>query len=402
MEIHGKVDSKFSLLAEEFEKNFKERGEIGASVCMTIEGETVVDLWAGKKNPETEEPWEKDTKSIVWSSTKGATALCAHILSSRGKLELKRPVAEYWPEFAQNGKENITVNMLLNHQAALPAIRSETGQTDFADWDQMVHYLEKEAPFWEPGTQTGYHAITYGWLVGEVVRRVSGKSLGQFFHEEVAKPLNLDFWIGLPEDRIDEVSKMIMPDQDGSTTEFYEKAVTDQSSIPFLISANNGGYMQNFDSVEAYRAEIGAAGGITNARGLAGMYAPLANGGTLGDVQLVDEHTLQRMAYVSSATERDSSLLIPTRFSLGFAKSVNNDHIQYSDAVSMIMSEDAFGHPGNGGSFGFASPENRMSLAYTMNKMGAGILVNERGQSLIDAAYKSLGYRSKASGSWER
>jgi len=199
-EINGFCDAKFERVAEEFVKNFQERDEVGASVCVTVEGKTAVDLWGGLARPATHVPWKEDTIGVVWSSTKGATSLCAHLLASRGKLDLDAPVAQYWPEFAQGGKEAIPVKMLLNHQAGLPAIREFLPPGAFFSWEGMVQYLERQEPWWKPGSQHGYHALTFGWLVGEVIRRISGKSLGTFFREEVAEPLGLDFWIGLPEE----------------------------------------------------------------------------------------------------------------------------------------------------------------------------------------------------------
>ncbi len=394
MTISGKCDPKFQQVAAEFERNFLERGEVGASVSITIEGETVVDLWGGTANIQSQTKWEEDTVSIVWSCTKGATALCAHILSSRGELDIDAPVIKYWPEFGKAGKENITVKMLLNHQAGLAAIRKPLPDGAYSDWDLMIRSLEDETPFWEPGTRNGYHALTFGWLVGEVVRRVSGKSLGQFFQDEVAGPLGIDFWIGLPEEIEPRVAKMIMAEPQMDSP-FY-KAIFEPNTVQSFIF-NTGGLMEHFDSRSGHAAEIGASGGITNARSLARMYAPLACGGVLGDIQLVNEETLHRMSSVSSATGQDANLLVPTRFSLGFMKSLDNRKQPQGLQDSVILSEDAFGHAGNGGSIGFASPNEKMSFAYTMNKMGQGITVNDRGQSLIDAAYKSLGFKSDTS-----
>jgi len=196
--VDGVCDSKFEAVRREFEANFG-RGEVGASVHVIVDGKPVVDLWGGTANPATGKAWDADTVVLVWSSTKGATAICAHILADRGRLDLDAPVAQYWPEFAQNGKEKITVRMLLNHQAGLCAISEPLPPGAFYDWDSMTSALARQKPWWEPGTRNGYHAYTFGWLVGEVVRRVSGKSLGTFFKEEVAEPLGIDFWIGLPE-----------------------------------------------------------------------------------------------------------------------------------------------------------------------------------------------------------
>lgn len=410
-EINGFCDPRFSRVAEEFERNFQERGELGASVCVTLEGETVVDLWGGTAREETGMPWEENTISLVWSCTKGATALCAHILASRGLLDLDAPVAKYWPEFGQAGKENIPVRMLLNHQAGVPALRKPLPDGAFYDWDLMVQALAAEEPFWQPGLMHGYHAFTYGWLVGEVVRRVSGKSLGTFFREEVAEPLGLDFWIGLPEEHEDRTARMIMappPGPDEPISPFFA-AMADPTSVQTLLFFNTGGYMlpgadglMGFESQAGHAAEIGAAGGITNARGLARMYAPLANGGSAGEVRLVNEEILYGMGAVSSAG-LNATLLLPTRFSLGYFKAVDNRRVPNTvPGDNAIVSEAAFGHPGFGGSVGFADPESKMSFGYTMNRMGEGTGLNERGQSLVDATYLSLGYSSNAAGAWAK
>jgi len=402
MEVHGSCDPKFQSVRQEFEKNFRERGEVGASVCVTVQGKTVVDLWGGIARTDTKAPWKEDTLSVVFSSTKGATAICMHILASRGKVDLDAPVASYWPEFAQAGKEKIPVKMLLNHQAGLPAVRAPLPQGAYANWGLMVNSLAKEEPFWEPGTRNGYHALTMGWLLGEVIRRVSGKSLGTFFQDEIAKPLGLDFWIGLPADKEPRVAPMIAAQPD-PTSPFFQ-AMANPGSLQSLVLLNSGNYMgaaPEFDTRAAHAAEIGAAGGITNARGLAGMYAPLACGGKLNGVELVNADTLARMGAVASATGRDAVLVMPTRFALGFMKSMDNRKEPVGVQDSVLISEAAFGHVGAGGSFGFADPVAGISFGYTMTKMGSGTSLTDRGQSLVDAMYQSLGYKSHASGAWK-
>ena len=402
MAVQGTCDAKFQEVRQEFERNFQQRGEVGASVCVTVGGQTVVDLWGGKANAETGAPWNEDTVSIVFSATKGATAICAHILASRGQLDLDAPVAKYWPEFAQSGKENIPVKMLLNHQAGLPAVRENLPQGAYADWDVMVNALAKEEPFWEPGTRNGYHALTFGWLVGEVVRRVSGKSLGTFFKDEIAGPLGLDFWIGLPEDKESRVAPMIAAEPDPDSLFFQE--IAKPGSLQSLVLLNAGGYMgatPEYDTRAAHAAEIGGAGGVTNARGLAGMYEPLALGGKKGSVELVNSETLDRMGRVSSSTGRDAVLVMPTRFALGFMKTMDNRKEPAGVQDSVLTSEEAFGHVGAGGSFGFADPKAGMSFGYTMNRMGPGASLNDRGQSMVDAVYRALGYQSEASGAWK-
>jgi CubicO group peptidase (beta-lactamase class C family) len=314
-EINGFCDDRFAQVAEEFERNFQERGEVGASVCITLEGEPVVDLWGGLARPAPQTAWQKDTIALVWSATKGATALCAHLLASRGELDLDAPVARYWPEFGQSGKEGITVKMLLSHQAGLAAVRTPLPAGAFNDWELMTSTLAAQEPWWKPGSMHGYHAFTFGWLVGELVRRVSGKSLGTFFREEVAEPLGLDFWIGLPEELESRTASMIVqdpPSPDDPVTAFFA-AMADPTSMQALIMGNTGGHMMpgpdgvfGFDTRAAHQAEIGAAGGMSNGRGLAGMYAPLANGGTLKSVTLVSRDALAHMSAVASASALDA------------------------------------------------------------------------------------------------
>src|SRR5215216_5146960 len=212
MSIHGTCASQFAEVRNEFERNFAERGEVGASVHLTVDGETVVDLWGGVADPSSGRPWTEDTLIHVWSCTKGATALCAHILASRGELDLDAPVMRYWPEFGKNGKEGVLVRHLLNHQAGLPAIREPLPPGAFYDWEYMTDALAREEPFWPPGTQHGYHGLTFGYLVGEVVRRVSGRPLGEFFRDEVTGPLGIEFWLGLPEELEPRVAPMIPVD----------------------------------------------------------------------------------------------------------------------------------------------------------------------------------------------
>jgi len=395
----------FERVAEAFERNLKEKGEIGASVCLTVGGETVVDLWGGVADPKTQVPWTRDTVSIVYSCTKGATALCAHVLASRGALDLDAPVAELWPEFAQHGKERVTTRMMLDHSSAVPAVRARVKDDGPYDWAYMTERLAAEVPFWEPGTRNGYHGFTFGWTVGEMVRRASGKSLGTFFREEIAGPLGLDFWIGLPEEIEPRVAPMVahVYKAADAVTPFMRDLATNKESVAALFYFNNGAWRSGGANTRAgHAAEIGAANGITNARGLAGMYAPLANGG--GD--LVDATTLARMGEVSMATHDDATLRIPTRFALGFMKSMDNRKRSLAaklwgeDCDSVILGSPAFGHVGAGGSLGFADPVAGLSFGYTMNRMGPGLLMNERGQSLVDAAYLSLDYKNKDGGVW--
>jgi CubicO group peptidase (beta-lactamase class C family) len=397
----GFCDARFLPVRDEFERNFRERGEVGASVCVTVDGRPVVDLWGGVADRATGRPWQRDTLGLVWSCTKGATALCAHVLVSRGGLDLDAPVARYWREFARAGKEAITVGILLSHQAGVPVLRQPLRPGGLFDWDYMTERLAAEAPFWPPGTRQGYHMQTFGHLVGEVVRRVSGRPLDVFFRDEVAGPLGLDFHLGLPEADETRVAPTIRPDLPPAgevPPRWLAAAQANPQGVQGLALKNHGGYWTGraYDSRAAHAAVLPSGGGVSNARGLAGLYAPLAQGGA----GLVDGDALRRLAAVHSAAAVDNVLLVGLRFGLGFVKSSDNRGGPPGARDSLVLSEEAFGHPGMGGSLGFADPGARLSFGYTMNKQGHGVLLNERGQALVDAVYRSLGYRGTASGRW--
>ncbi|MCW5747745.1 MAG: beta-lactamase family protein [Alphaproteobacteria bacterium] len=409
--VEGRVAPGFEAVADQFLENFRSRGELGASLCLTVGGKARLDLWGGIADAKTGQVWNRDTVSIVYSCTKGATALCAHVLASRGQLDIDAPVAEIWPAFAQNGKARVTGRMMLDHSSAVPALREPVKPDGPYDWPYMTERLAAEEPFWEPGTRNGYHGMTFGWTVGELVRRVSGKSLGTFFQDEIAGPLGLDFWIGLPEAIEPRVAPLVpyVFTASEAKTPFMTALAREPKSIASLFYFNNGRWRVGGNHTREDRAaEIGAANGVTNARGLAGMYAPLANGGRLGGVTLVDSTTLARMAEVSMATHDDAALRIPTRFALGFMKSMDNRkrsiaaRLWGEDCDSVILGAPAFGHVGAGGSLGFADPACGLSFGYTMNRMGPGLLLNDRGQALVDATYRALGYRSKDAGVWTR
>jgi CubicO group peptidase (beta-lactamase class C family) len=408
-QIRGLCDPRWTDVLEAFARNFAERGELGASLCVKVAGETMLDVWGGGFDATSGRPWEEDTVSVVFSATKGATALCANILIDEGRLDLHAPVSVYWPEFARHGKAAATVEMILNHSVGVPGFREPLKDGAFADWAYMIARLEDEPPFWEPGVRNGYHLLNIGWLAGELVRRVSGQSLGTFFKRRVADPLGIDFWIGLPPDQEPRVSPIVPYAPvlgEAVVTDFHEALLRDPGAESSRALLNTGGYSPNVyveaegryapDTRLAHGAEIGGAGGITNARGLAGMYSPLANGGG----GLVSGDHVVRMSQVSMCSMMDPILLMPTRFALGFMKSMDNRHRRLGHLESVIMGERAFGHVGAGGSVGFADPDAKLAFGYTMNRMGPGILLNERGQSLVDAVYRQLGYRTNAPGVW--
>jgi CubicO group peptidase (beta-lactamase class C family) len=411
VEIQGLCDPDWTVVLDAFADNFAERDELGASFCVTLEGETKIDVWGGWSDEARTKSWNRDTVSIVFSATKGATALCANMLIDEGKLDLHAPVSRYWPEFAKKGKESATVAMILNHSVGVPGFREPLKDGAFADWEYMIHRLEEEPAFWEPGVRCGYHLLNIGWLAGELVRRVSGKSLGAFFKERVADKLGIDFWIGLPEDMESRVSHIVpykpVHGQE-IITDFHYGLLNDPESDASKALLNTGNYSPDVfveaegryapDTRRAHAAEIGGAGGITNARGLAGLYRPLANGGE----GLISADHIIRMSQVSMCATIDPILLMPTRFALGFMKSMDNRHRRLGDIESVIIGDPAFGHVGAGGSLGFADPQCHLSFGYTMNRMGPGILLVDRGQALVDAVYRRLGYRTNAPGVWVR
>ena len=400
--VAGVFDPRFRRVRDQFVRNFSERGEVGAAVSVIAGGRRVVDLWGGIARPDTNQPWQQNTIVHVWSCTKGATALCAHILAARGELDLDALVTDYWPEFGQNGKEATTVAMLLSHQAGVPALRDPLPPGAFYDTADMTDRLAAEAPFWEPGSRHGYHALTFGFLVGELVRRVSGKTLGEFFRDEIAQRFAIDFSMGLPDSELPRLATVTLAGPPPPPFPTYLlKAFTDPTSVPALVLFNNGGFLNPGEAESpAARAqtEIGASGGFTNARALAKMYQLLVQP-RVANV-LVGRAGMVRMSRVNSAGQ-DQFGFIPSRFSLGYVKSIDNRRGTPGNQDSGITSEDAFYHSGFGGSIGLADPRADFSLGYVMNNHGTGTLLNPRGQSLVDATYQSLGY-FEAGGNWVR
>ena len=391
--VEGEYDSRFAGVVDAFVENFERRGEVGASCAVFLEDRPVVDVWGGLKAPGGD-AWSSDTISMVWSNTKGASAIAAHLAAEKGLLDLDAPVSRYWPEFAQNGKEGATVAMMLDHSVGVPCIRDKLKAGAFCDFDYMADLLARQAPFWEPGSRHGYHGFTFAWTVGGLLRRATGKTLGTFFRDEVAQPLGADFWIGLPESEEHRVAPMIMPTEAlfGGRSRANRAMEREPDAPVTIMMTNDGGFDPNSRACRA--AEVGSANGMSNGRGLARLYDPLANG------RFLARDTIARMGRVASASHLDATLLMPTRFSLGFMKTVDNRGADDLVDCTLLMSEDAFGHVGFGGSLGFADPVARMSFGYTMNRMGVGVMIGERGQSLVDAAYRAIGYRSNVSGAW--
>ena len=381
--IEGTCDSRFQAVRDAFAENFARHGEVGATVAVAVDGKLVVDLWAGHADAARTRAWTRDTIVNIASSTKGPTAICAHRLADQGLLELDAPVARYWPEFAQAGKAGIPVHMLLSHRAGLPAIDEPLPTEAFYDWDRMTRALAAQQPWWEPGTLHGYHAFTFGWLIGEVVRRIAGKSLGTYWREEVAEPLGIDCHIGLAAEHDARVAEFLpvprRPAEPDMEAEFLKNAP------PMTQKAINNPpkTVADMNTPAWRRAEIPAGNAHTNARALARVYGALARGGEVDGVHVLSPECIER-ARTEQASGPDAVLFgLQTRFGLGFS-------LPPRGAGYGMSSEAAFGCPGAGGSIGFADPEARVGFGYIMNQMQAGMPVDPRALRLIDALYGSL------------
>ncbi|MCH2524407.1 MAG: beta-lactamase family protein [Dehalococcoidia bacterium] len=379
-QIQGTVDPKFESVREAFLQNFQENSEVGAAIGVTINGESVIYLWGGFSQKDSQKLWMEDTMVNVFSMTKGMVAICAHILADRGLLDYDAPVAQYWPEFAQNGKENIPVRWLLSHQAGLVAVDARLGPGDGLNWDRMIHALEETTPQWEPGTKNGYHMVTFGWLVGEVIRRISGSaSVGTFFKNEVVDPLGVDFFIGTPESEDYRIADIIPP-APGSLvrTQVEPSKLTKRSLVP--ASEEVAG---NPNSRGWRGAEIPGANGHATARAVAKIYGAVACGGALDDVYLFSPERVDIMREVQ-VQSMDEVLELETRRSLGFMHPIPGS----GDALG----SNAFGHNGAGGSMGFADPEYRIGFGYVMSQMWAGDLMDPdpRAQLLARTVYQCL------------
>ena len=413
--IEGHCASEFQSVLDVFIENFRDRGEVGASACITFEGDTVLDVCGGLAEPDNQVAWTEDTVSLIFSSTKGIMALVANMLIDRGLLDPFQPVAEIWPEFACAGKETATVRMMLDHTVGVPALRTPVKPDGFYDWDYMCDLVAAEPAFWVPGSMQGYHGVTIAWTAGELIRRVTGKSVGANIQEMLSEPLGLDLWCGLPEEIEPRVAPMIphVPAEDEVPGEMFRRAMEDPDSVPGLFFANDGGWMTGMTAVDdatrtkvderaSHAAEIPAANGISNARGLAGAYRPFALGGSADGRKFVGPDTLVGMEEKSAATNYNQTFLCSASWSLGFMKSLDNRRQPFGATDSAIIGRRAFGHPGAGGSIGFADADAGMSFAYTMNKMGGTLALTDRCQLLVDAAYRTAGFRSDAPGCWVR
>ncbi len=383
IEIHGHCDPRFMGVRDVFAAAFERGDELGASVCVTLEGESVVDLHAGFRDEARTEPWQRDSLVNVFSTTKGMTALCALRLVEEGRLDLDAPVAQYWPEFEAAGKAELPVRFLLSHRAGLVAVRKPLPAGSLYDWEVMTQALAEQEPWWTPGDGHGYHALTFGFLVGEVVRRITGKSLGTVFREELAEPLGLDFHIGLPEECEPRVSPLVQaPPPEDAGPDLFELILQDPESM-LAKAFINPPLLPTDANTRAWRAaEIPAANGHGTASALARVYAALSLGGDLDGVHVLSPEVIDR-ARTEQSLGQDRILPLVSRFGLGFQVPPAEEPTGPNFRV--------FGHAGAGGSYGQADPENRMSFGYTMNLMQSGVwLVDPRPRALLQAVYAAL------------
>jgi CubicO group peptidase (beta-lactamase class C family) len=390
--VQGEIPGRFARLRDLLDQQLAEGRHLGVAVCVYQDGEPVVDAWGG--DAEAGRPWQRDTRATVFSTTKGVTAACLHLLVERGKLALDDAVVRHWPSFTRGcegtSKERATVRHVLSHQSGIPACPS--GVTHFEqtlDWDFMVRAMESLRPEWEPGTANGYHAINYGWLVGELIRRVSGQRVGEFLRSEVAEPLRLEgVEIGLPDALHRDVAPLESPPPGHRPTDGPNEDLRDPTSIAARTILRPEGDLVGFMNTPAARsAEFPASGGIATARGLARLYACLAAGGTLGGVRLLAPGTIaQATALQVPEGRRDLVLGVPLRWALGFHKG--------GEFAPTGPNPNSFGHAGYGGSLAFADPDAKLGFAIVPNRMQNELQGGFRILQAVKAVYDSLADRS--------
>ena len=390
--VQGCVAKGFEEVREQFELNFARRREVGAAVAAFHRGEKVVDLWGGWRDPERAEPWQQDTLVLVYSTSKGLAAMTIALAHSRGWLDYDERVAAYWPEFAQNGKEHITLRQLLAHQAGLPVVDEPLDARKLADFDALAAAIARQRPAWKPGTRHGYHGVSLGWYEGELIRRVDPqhRTLGRFFAEEIARPLGLEFYYGLPPHV---ASERLAPIQASRPL----RELRELRNLPrgMVLAAMRRGSLTarafanpKFRSPAAvdtpeYRAvEFPAGGGIGQVRSIARAYAAFAAGGAELGITPETMNELKQPATPPSGGSRDLVLKVDTAFSLGFVKP--------TPTFRFATSASGFGHPGAGGSFAFADPDREVAFAYAMNKLGYHLRDDPREKALRDALYRCL------------
>ena len=374
MEIHGTCKPQFEGVKAAFEENFEQRGDVGACVAVSLEGEPVVDLWAGHRDRAGTLPWEQDTIVNVYSTTKTMAALTALLLADRGEIDLYAPVKRYWPEFAQNGKDKVEVRHFLSHSAGLSGMDEPMSGEDVYDWEKVVAALARQAPWWEPGTASGYHALTQGHLIGEVVRRVTGLSLGQFFRRELAEPLGADFHIGTGPEHDHRIGELIPPAPAPAGAAQADSIAARTFANPFISARAS--------STRAWRAaELPAANGHGNARSVMRVQTLAANLGEAFGKRLMSEAGC-RAIFDEQTFGKDLVLGVPIKFGMGYGIT--------TDALPMGPNPNIAYWGGWGGSTAVIDQDARLCVSYVMNRMEGNLMGDLRGFKLLQAAYRSL------------
>jgi CubicO group peptidase (beta-lactamase class C family) len=373
--VHGVTAERFAAVREAFEANLASGADIGASFYATLEGETVVDLWGGHADADRTRPWARDTIVNVYSTTKTVTALTALLVADRGDLDFDAPVARYWPEFAANGKDRVKVSQLMSHSAGLSGWKDPIGVEDLYDWEKATSLLAAQAPFWEPGTASGYHGLTQGYLVGEVIRRITGKSLGTVFREEIAEPLGADFHIGLPASEDGRVAELIPPPPGQGAGDAPQDEL--QANM-----ANNPYVDVSVTRTRAWRgAEIPAVNGTGNARSVALVHTILANGGVANGRRFMSEAGCRKALELQIEGE-DLIFRRRSRFGMGFGLA--------GPGVPMPNPNTLF-WGGYGGSLAIIDFDARTTIGYAMNKMGGTTTGDMRAFGMAMAMWDALG-----------
>ncbi|MDO0914233.1 serine hydrolase domain-containing protein [Streptomyces sp. DT2A-34] len=385
MGVNGTVAEGFEPVREAFVRNFAALGERGAAVAVYREGRKVVDLWAGTRDVDGEDPWQRGTAQVVRSATKGVAAAVLLLLHQRGELDLDAPVGEYWPEFKAHGKERLLVRHVLNHRAGLPVLDRPLTPEEALDPHRGPEAVAGQAPAWEPGTDHGYHALTYGWLLDELVRRVTGRWAGEWLAAEVAGPLGLDLWMGLPESeagRVGRTGRVDGPEPVGGLRSRPKRSVTEAYGDPDSLTRRAFAAITPFpdQNAPAYRAAaLPATNGIATADGLARFYAALI--GEVDGVRLFDPATVE-LARAQESAGPDRVLVVGTRFGLGY---------MLHGTASPLLGPGSFGHPGRGGALGFADPETGIAFGYVTNGFRKTVTADPRAQGLIRAVRVAVG-----------
>lgn len=374
--VHGHFDDRFANTIEVFASHFEQGDDLGASLALSMDGEVILDLWAGHLDEARTSPWQQDTIVNVYSSTKTASFVCALVLADRGLIDFDAPVSTYWPEFAAGGKEDVLVWHLMDHAAGLSGLDEPVTSQDLYDWDRITTLLAAQKPWWQPGTATAYHALTQGYLIGEVVRRVTGKTIGQFLQEEIAGPLGADFYIGVPDDVLPRVADLIVPQGAGLAID------DDPDSISARTFGNPPAEAEQSLTTAWRQAEIPAANGHGNARSLVRLQTPLANGGSAFGVDLVSAATAASIMQGRISGE-DLALKMPLTFGLGFAL---ND-----GPVPLSPNRNSCWWGGWGGSMIIVDQDAHVAVAFVMNRMYPTLIGDTRAYSNIQAAYQDLG-----------